>query len=150
MMREEKTMAEDTVLITRIVNASPALVFDAWINREEWEAWIGPKGRQCDIPLQEPRVGGKLRVTMRLADGSVVPVAGEYKEIEAPRSLIFSWGREGGDPSRHTLITLSLRAQENKTALTFRQEGLGSIASRDAHVVGWNETLDKLDRYLAR
>jgi uncharacterized protein YndB with AHSA1/START domain len=36
--------AEDTVLeITRVFEAPPARVFDAWLTREQWQAWIGPK-----------------------------------------------------------------------------------------------------------
>ena len=65
--------AEDTTLeITHLFNAPPARVFNAWLNREEWQAWIGPEGINCDVPLLEPRVGGRYRITMRLSDGREV------------------------------------------------------------------------------
>lgn len=140
---------EDTTLeVTRLFDATPELVFNAWLNREEWQTWIGPEGINCDVPLLEPRVGGRYRIIMRLSDGRVIPVAGVFKTIDSPRSLVFTWGWEG-DSSRESLITLTLREKGDKTELTLRQEGLGSVSNRDDHAKGWNGTLNKLVAYLA-
>lgn len=141
--------AEDTTLvITRVFDAPAERVFDAWLNREEFQAWIGPEGVSCEVPLLEPRVGGRYRITMRLSDGRVIPVAGVFKTIDAPRSLVFTWGWEG-DPSRESLVTITLCETGGKTELTLRQEGLGSAANRDDHGRGWNSALNKLVAYLA-
>jgi uncharacterized protein YndB with AHSA1/START domain len=141
--------AEDTILeITRLFDAPPGRVFDAWLNREEWQAWIGPEGLNCEVPLLEPHVGGRYRVIMRLTDGRVIPVAGVFKIIDAPRTLAFTWGWEG-DPSRESLVTITLRETGGQTELTLRQEGLGSVANRDDHGKGWNSALNKLAAYLA-
>jgi uncharacterized protein YndB with AHSA1/START domain len=143
------TAADDTTLeITRLFDAPPARVFDAWLNREEWQSWIGPEGLNCEVPLLEPRVGGRYRIIMRLSDGRVIPVAGIFKTIDVPRTLVFSWGAEN-DPTRQSLITLTFREKGDKTELTLRQEGLGSVANRDDHVKGWNSALNKLVAYLA-
>ena len=141
--------ADDTTLeITRVFDAPAARVFDAWLDREEFQAWIGPEGVSCEVPLLEPRVGGRYRITMRLSDGRVIPVAGVFKTIDPPRSLVFTWGWEG-DPSRDSLVTISLREKDGKTEFTLRQEGLGSVANRDDHGRGWNSALNKLGGYLA-
>jgi uncharacterized protein YndB with AHSA1/START domain len=139
----------DTSLeITRLFEAAPARIFDAWLNREEWQSWIGPEGLRCEVPLLEPRVGGRYRIIMRLTDGRVIPVAGIYQMVDAPRTLAFTWGAES-DPKRHTLITLTLGGTAGKSALKLRQEGFTSLESRDTHVTGWNEALNKLAAYLA-
>jgi uncharacterized protein YndB with AHSA1/START domain len=140
--------ADTTLEITRLFDASPERVFDAWLKREEWQAWIGPEGMHCDVTLLEPYIDGRYRITMRLSDGNVVPVAGLFKTIDAPRILVFTWGREG-DPSRTSLITLTLREIAGKTELTLRQEGLRTASNRDDHVKGWNGTLNKLRAFLA-
>jgi uncharacterized protein YndB with AHSA1/START domain len=141
-------VAEDTTLeITRLFDAPPAQVFNAWLQREEWQAWIGPEGMNCDVPLLEPHVGGRYRITMRLTTGQVVPVAGVFKSIEPHTSLVFTWGWEN-DPTRQSLITLTFRDKAGKTELTLRQEGLGSVESRDNHHHGWNSALNKLVAYL--
>jgi uncharacterized protein YndB with AHSA1/START domain len=106
---------DDTTLeITRLFDALPARVFDAWLNREEWQSWIGPEGINCEVPLLEPRIGGRYRIAMRLSDGREVPVAGIFKIIDAPRTLAFTWGWEN-DPTRQSLITLTFREKAGKT-----------------------------------
>jgi uncharacterized protein YndB with AHSA1/START domain len=141
--------ADDTTLeLTRLFDASPSRVFNAWLNREEWQSWIGPEGLNCEVPLLEPHVGGRYRIIMHLTDGRVLPVAGVFKTIDAPSTLVFTWGAEN-DPTRQSLITLTFREKGAKTELTLRQEGLGSVANRDDHGKGWNGALNKLVAYLA-
>jgi uncharacterized protein YndB with AHSA1/START domain len=141
--------AEDTTLIvTRLFDASPARVFDAWLIREEWQAWIGPEGMSCDVPLLEPHVGGRYRITMRLTDGRVLPVGGIFRAIDRPKTLLLTWGRED-DPSRAGLLTLTFKQRGNATEFALRHAGLASVASRDDHIKGWNDALNKLERYLA-
>ncbi len=143
-----KTTADDTTLeITRLFDAHPARVFNAWLNREEWQSWIGPEGLNCEVPLLEPHIGGRYRIIMHLTDGRVVPVAGTFQAIEAPKTLAFSWGAEN-DPARRTLITLTFGEKGGGTELTLRQEGFSSVVSRDDHVVGWHSALNKLVAYL--
>lgn len=138
---------ETTLEITRLFDAPPERVFDAWLQREEWQAWIGPEGMSCEVPVLDPHVGGRYRIIMRLSDGRVIPVAGVFKRIERPTGLAFTWGWEN-DPSRESLITLAFRARGNQTELVLRQEGLGSVSNRDDHGRGWNSALNKLGAHL--
>jgi uncharacterized protein YndB with AHSA1/START domain len=138
----------DTVLeITRVFDASPERVFAAWLDRGQFQAWIGPEGIDCEVELLEPLVGGRYRLVMNTPE-RVIPVSGVFKSIEPSRRLVFTWGWEG-DPIRQSIITLTFRAIGTKTELTLRQEGLGSVESRDGHVRGWTSALNKLDRHLS-
>jgi uncharacterized protein YndB with AHSA1/START domain len=139
---------ETTLELRRVFEASPAAVFDAWVTREQWAAWIGPEGMNCEVPVLEPRVGGRYEITMHLTNGQVIPVSGVFKTIERPRLLVFSWGWNG-DPARQSLITLEFLARGARTELVLRQEGLQSSANRDDHGRGWNSALNKLERHLA-
>jgi uncharacterized protein YndB with AHSA1/START domain len=139
---------ETTLELRRVFDAAPEALFDAWLNREQFAAWIGPEGIACEVPLLEPKVGGRYAITMRLTNGQVIPVSGVFKAIERPSLLIFSWGWDG-DPTRQSLITLEFTPRGTGTELLLRQEGLGSLASRDDHGKGWKSALDKLQRYLA-
>ena len=138
----------DTVLeITRVFDASPERVFAAWLDRGQFQAWIGPEGIDCEVALLDPQVGGRYRLVMNTPE-RVIPVSGVFKSIEPSRRLVFTWGWEG-DPIRQSLITLTFRALGAKTELTLRQEGLGSVESRDGHVRGWTSALNKLNRHLS-
>jgi uncharacterized protein YndB with AHSA1/START domain len=141
---------DDTVLlITRTFDATPEEVFDAWLTRERWQAWIGPEGMHCNVRVLEPHVGGRYRIDMSAPDGSLIPVSGLFEVIDRPRTLRFTWGWDG-DRSKQSLITLSFNEANGKTAFSLRQEGLGSVENCRQHEHGWNSTLGKLDRYLRR
>jgi uncharacterized protein YndB with AHSA1/START domain len=143
------TATKETVLeITRVFDARPEEVFEAWLSHEEFQAWIGPEGVHCDVQLWEPRIGAAYRLIMHLADGGTISVAGIFKAIEAGKSLAFTWGMAG--EARETLVSLSFRDIGGKTELTLRQEGLPTAANRDGHRVGWNSAFNKLAAHLAR
>ena len=142
------TPIESPVLeITRIFEASPTEVFNAWLEREQWASWIGPEGVHCEVPLLEPRIGGRYRLIMHLPNGNLLRVAGVFNAIAPNRSFAFTWGMEG-EP-RETLVTVELRDLNGRTELKLRQQGLPTPADRDGHGKGWNSALDKLVAYLA-
>jgi uncharacterized protein YndB with AHSA1/START domain len=142
------TAFENPVLeVVRLLDASAERVFAAWMNRDEWGAWIGPEGCKCDITLFEPRVGGQYRLLMNLSDGRTIPVIGEFKAIEAPNRFAFTWDSKLGDGA--SLVSVSLRdAGGGKTELTLRQESLPTREMREAHSRGWNSALNKLARHV--
>jgi uncharacterized protein YndB with AHSA1/START domain len=133
--------------IKRMFDAGPERVFQAWMQKDEWQAWIGPEGMNCKVPLFEPKVGGRYRLIMPLSSGGIMHVAGVFKAIDAPHSFAFTWGQEGTD--QNTLVTVSLRAVGAATELTLRHEGLPTQELCDGHGKGWNSALNKLVRYLA-
>jgi uncharacterized protein YndB with AHSA1/START domain len=132
--------------ITRIFDATPDRVFEAWLHRDEWASWIGPEGVHCDLALFEPRIGGRYRLTMHLPDGETLPITGVFTSIETNKSFSFTWGKEG-DP-RDTLVTVTLRDLDGRTELRLRHEGLPTAADRDGHGRGWNSALNKLAAHL--
>jgi uncharacterized protein YndB with AHSA1/START domain len=142
------TITDDTTLfMTRTFDAPPERVFNAWLDREAFQSWIGPEGVKCDVPVLEPRVGGRYRIDMKLSSG-MVPVSGEFRVIEKPSRIVFTWGWDG-DPARQSLITLTFREAGGKTEFTLKQEGLGTKDNRDAHEKGWTGPFKKLAAYLA-
>ena len=141
------TATSTIVEVTRIFDASPKRVFDAWMVRENWQNWIGPEGINCEVPQLDAEVGGRYRINMELTNGDRIPVTGAYQVIEPYKRIVFTWGW-GGDPSRTSTITLTFRDLGGKTELTLRQEGLPTVESRDDHTKGWNSALNKLVRYL--
>jgi uncharacterized protein YndB with AHSA1/START domain len=151
------TTLNPVLQVRRIFEATPEALFDAWFSREQWQAWIGPEGCQCEVPLLEPKVGGRYRILMNLSDGRQIPVEGVFQTVDRPRTLAFTWGwvmpksdtaspisREGDG----TLVRLSFRAVEGGTELTLTYEGLPTPEDREGHGKGWNSALNKLARYV--
>lgn len=141
------TITEPVLQIRRRFDASPERLFDAWFDREEWQSWIGPEGCDCEVPLLEPRVGGRYQLRMRLTDGRVIPVEGVFTVIDRPHTLAFSWvWALSANPE--TLVRLSFRAVDGGTELTLTHEGLSTPEDREGHGKGWNSTLNKLARHV--
>ena len=135
---------DDALLeFSRVFDASAEDLFHAWIDREEWQSWIGPEGTQSEVQVLEPRVGGRYRLLMTLTSGQQITVVGIYKAIDPPRTLAFTWGREGGE--HDSLVTLRFRPVTAGTELTLRHQGLLTIENRDGHGKGWNSALNKLE-----
>ncbi len=128
--------------ITRLLDATPEAVFDAWMVREQWQAWIGPEGVRCDVTAFEPKVGGRYSLVMHTSDGRQIPVRGEFTVIERPRRFAMTWGAEGG-----TLVSVSLRAVGGKTEMTLRHERF-LPPDRESFVRGWTSAFNKLARFV--
>jgi uncharacterized protein YndB with AHSA1/START domain len=142
------TMTDAPVLeIKRMIDAKQDRVFDAWMKRPSWQAWIGPEGTDCDVTQFEPKVGGRYRVLMRLSDGREIVVTGLFKTIDRPKSFAMTWKWEHGE--HDSLVTLTFRPVGDKTELTLRHDGLLTQENVDGHNKGWSSVLNKLEKYLA-
>ena len=77
--------AEQRVLvITRIFDAPPHLVFKAWTEPERLVRWWGPRGftlTSCELDF---RPGGRFRFCMRSSEGTDYRSEGVYREIVEP------------------------------------------------------------------
>jgi uncharacterized protein YndB with AHSA1/START domain len=141
------TTVNPVLEITRTFDALPGAVFDSWLVREQWQAWIGPEGCRCDVPLLEPKVGGRYRIQMHLSDGREIPVEGVFKVIDRPNTLAFTWGWALSGKA-DTLVKLAFRAKGQQTEITLTHSGLPTEEDRAGHGKGWNSTLNKLVLYV--
>jgi uncharacterized protein YndB with AHSA1/START domain len=143
----EATTINPVLTVIRVFAAPPEKLFDAWFTREQWQAWIGPEGCRCDVPVLEARQGGRYRVQMHLNDGREIPVEGVFQEVDRPKTLTFTWGWALSSNS-DTLVRLVFRAVPGGTELTLTHEGLPTEDDRIGHGKGWNSTLNKLSRFV--
>jgi uncharacterized protein YndB with AHSA1/START domain len=147
------TITEPVLKITRIFDAPPERVFDAWLVKEQWGAWIGPEGCRSDILTFEPRVGGRYHLVMHISGRGDMPVEGVFKTIVRPSSgkmgrFAFTWGWALSGKGE-TVVTVNLKpAAGGKTELTLIHEGLPTADDREGHGKGWNSTLNKLALFL--
>ena len=138
-----------SVTLARRFDCSPDRVFDAWLDPAKARKFLfaTPGGEMTRCEINAIPAGRFLIVERR--EGEEVEHLGEYTEILRPSRLAFTWTWEGDD-TRQSLVTLNFREVSGKTEMTLRQEGLGTIESRDGHGKGWNSALNKLERHLAR
>jgi uncharacterized protein YndB with AHSA1/START domain len=138
------------VRLERTFAATPEEVFDAWTSPEVltrwWAAqptWTSPG---CEVDL---RVGGRYVLRMRSDDGRIYAVGGEYREVDRPRRLVYTWcweGTDGPDPGVVSLVTVEFRLEAEGTTVVLEHSGLTSEQSRSGHEAGWNGALENLAR----
>jgi uncharacterized protein YndB with AHSA1/START domain len=142
--------AAEVVRIERTFEASAEDVFDAWTNPEVIRRWFIPKDGWREPSAEvDLRVGGRIRVVMRTADGEPVEAGGEYTLIERPNRLAFTWTFDD-DPSNEQLIELEFTERNGVTSVLFVNSNISEKERRDHQYDGWSTCLDNVGRVLAR
>ena len=137
--------------IRRNVAAGRAAVYRALTDPEELVIWWGPQGFTIPSIEFEPRVGRTYRIAMQPPEGELFHLSGEFREVDPPDRLAFTFRWDPPDPDdRETLATLSIEDRDGRTELLLTQ---GEFATDDRlalHRDGWGESLDRLERMLER
>lgn len=82
--------ADREVVTTRVVNAPPARVFEAWIDPKHVVQWWGPDGFTTTIEEMDVQPGGVWRSVMRGPDGTDYRNKSVFDEIAWPARLVYS------------------------------------------------------------
>jgi uncharacterized protein YndB with AHSA1/START domain len=136
--------------LERTFDAPAPAVFDAWTSEEVLRRWWHAEP-DWETPLAEVdlRVGGRFRVTMRNPqDGAEYGGGGEFREIDRPRRLAFTWTWDDA-PEHQQLVEVEFSERDGATTVVLVNSGLTDEASRDSHRTGWHQSFDNLDKVLA-
>lgn len=143
---------DDRVTVEIHIAAPPGAVFDALTDPDRIVQWWGDEEyyetEEAEVDLRE---GGRWRVAGRNVDGSPFSVTGEYRTVERPGVLSYTWDPTWAEWDREepTLVTITLEPEENGTWLTLVHEGFaGHEKVRGDHAEGWPFVLELLKTYL--
>jgi uncharacterized protein YndB with AHSA1/START domain len=147
MTRESGTLR---LRVRRVLHAPRAVVFRALIDPDELARWWGPAGFTIPAVERDLRPGGAFRITMRPPDGEPFHLAGEYRLVEPPERLSYTFRWEEPDPEdRETVVELTLRDVPDVGCELLLEQGPFTTPRRlELHEEGWSQGLDKLDRLL--
>jgi uncharacterized protein YndB with AHSA1/START domain len=146
--------------LSRIFDAPPELVFQAWIDPGQFARWFGAaacEGSSLQSVKMDARVNGRYRLQVRAADGEFFTSVGVYREVKPPARLVFTWQFEkdgSGDQYGEVeppemLVTVEFKAIGKQTELILTHERFASAESRDRHEQGWTRCLDSLGKFVA-
>jgi uncharacterized protein YndB with AHSA1/START domain len=131
----------------RIVRAQPAVVFGAWTQPEQLRAWWGPRPVTCSGAEVDLRVGGAYRIVNLLPDGKVIVIYGEFRIVEVPHKLVYTWHSDDA-PGEVSLVTVRFEARGEATEVVVVHEEILNETLRESHERGWRGCLDGLERHL--
>jgi uncharacterized protein YndB with AHSA1/START domain len=134
----------------RVLPAPPWIVFRALTEPEELAKWWGPTGFTTPRVDSDLRVGGSYRIAMQPPEGELFYLTGEFREIDAPSRLVYTFRWEDPTPDdRETVVTLSLRELDDGTELDFAQGTFATEERRALHDQGWSNSFDKLEKLMS-
>ena len=136
----------DLIEIVREFSAPPERVFDAWMVRANWAAWIGPEGITCTVEDMDPTIGGSYLLRMQLPDGVEMLVTGKYLLLDRPNRIEFSWGN--AKTGTQSQVTLTFRAVPRGTEMVLQHAGPLTPADQLSVKNGWQSALNKLERFV--
>ncbi len=143
-------LQDDELLIERIFDAPPDLVFKVWTTPEHLMRWWGPKDFTTVVFEQDFRVGGDYRACIRDASGGDHWMTGTYREIVDGQKIVMSFRWEDGAWGVDNTVTVMFAALAGgRTLFRFHQAPFASLEARDSHTGGWSSLVDKLVAYLA-
>ena len=141
---------QPSVTLKRRLNAPAEKIYAAWTQPAQLVHWFGPaQTMQGSVQAEmDVKVGGRFRVSFKTDDGEFHQVGGVYREVVPNERLVFSWAWHT-TPERESLVTVSIKREDEGAILTLTHEKFFDQAARDGHQRGWTGTLEKLERYLS-
>ena len=135
--------------LERGVSASPDRVFGACVDGEALATWWGPSGVTSTVEALDVRVGGRYRIAMQPPEGDVFHLRGEFRVVEPPHRLDYTFVWEPPDPDdRETLVSLRFHAVPEGTLIALDQGTFATEARLELHRAGWTDTLERLESFL--
>lgn len=123
------------LVLTRIIDAPPEKVFQAWTDPDLMKQWFAPLPWTTAFAETDPRTGGSSMLVMRGPDGTEIKCPGVYLEVVPNERIVatdaFTTAWELADKP---FMVLDLRFEEidGKTKYTARARHW-NVADREAH-----------------
>jgi uncharacterized protein YndB with AHSA1/START domain len=149
--RSKPAVARESALtLTRVFDAPVRLVFQAWTEGRHLKHWSAPRGFTIPHSEGEAKPGTAWRCCMRRPDGTDLWLGGVYREVVQDRLLVMThaWDDEDSRPGHETVVTVRFEDLGGQTRVTLHQGPFDSTASRDGHLGGWSECLERLSELL--
>jgi len=124
-------------------------VFAALSDSNKLRKWWGPAGFTVSSLNFQPQVGERYRIEMQPRDGAAFFITGEFRDVDAPAQLAYTFAYEEPDEDDiETLVSLTLRDLAGSTEVVLMQGPFKTEARRALHRDGWLDSFDKLDQFI--
>ena len=140
--------ASDTIVKEIKIKAPAERIFEALTNPDQRLKWWGAEGQYRGTHMKSDlRPGGKWMTRGVGRGGKPFSVGGEYRKIERPRLLVFTWLPDWEENASESLVRFDLQEKDGVTTVRLTHSGLTSESSR-AHHRGWPQVLAWLQAYV--
>ncbi|MFN3729324.1 MAG: SRPBCC domain-containing protein [Fimbriimonadaceae bacterium] len=144
-------MRSNTLSVSRVIDAPPMRVWQAWTDPETIAEWWGPEGFTTTTREFSLTVGGYWRFTMHGPDGTDYPNVIHFTQVEPGRLLAWDQWGEGDFADFHHKSVVSFIAREDQrtevvlTSVLPSAERLEELIRDFGAEKGAHDTLRRLD-----
>ena len=132
-----------------VLPAQRSVVYEAFADPVELAKWWGPAGFTTPSLEFQPRVGERYRIEMQPPGGDCFHLIGEFRAVDPPAYLAYTFMWEDPDPDdTETVVALLFRDHGESTEVALTQGPFKTEARRALHRDGWTDSFDKLERLL--
>jgi uncharacterized protein YndB with AHSA1/START domain len=140
-------------IASRHVSAPPERVFDAFLDPDLVKRWMAVSTTPGELgELKRVSLDGHPGGTFSFVDainGEELEHVGEYREIERPHRLVFTWSL-ARNPDDVSLVTVDIVPMNSGSGVTLTQEMGDQWTEYINRVVGaWTRKLDSLNAVLS-
>ena len=146
MTRTPKTVPH-RVTVVRTIAASPEALYAAWTEPDRMRQWY------ATVVDADVRVGGRYRIELHEADGSVNGFTGEYLELTPPTRIAFTFTHHSQTPedriSDEKVEVIFREVEPGRTELTLVNSWTGpefEPSYYDELRSGWEEWVNRLEK----
>jgi uncharacterized protein YndB with AHSA1/START domain len=130
--------------ISRLINASPAEVFDVWLDKDSpGGPWFG-----CARVILDPKVDGLFYHSVAHA-GQTWAHYGRFVVLDRPRRIEHTWVSEG-TRGLESVVALSFAPEGNATRVTLTHAGVPDDDFGRQHAEGWGYVLSAIEKRFAK
>jgi uncharacterized protein YndB with AHSA1/START domain len=141
------TSRDDTIVEEITIKAPAERIFAALTDPQQRMKWWGAEGMYRATHMESDlRPGGKWSTRGTGYGGKSFSVRGEYRLIERPRVLAFTWVPDWQENAPVSLVRFDLAETDGVTTVRLTHSGL-SPEGRQAHR-GWPQVLGWLKAHL--
>jgi uncharacterized protein YndB with AHSA1/START domain len=138
------------------VHAAPAAVYEALVRAERLARWLPPEGATGAVDLFEPRVGGRIRITLSFqaatgkSSAHTDVIEGRFVELLPGHRVVQAFSFRSDDPRFAGVMTMAwhLHAAGAGTRVQVVASDVPAGIARAEHERGMASTLQNLKAFL--
>ena len=137
----------NTIRLHRVFAANPGKVYRAFIEPDAVASWLPPYGFVCTVHELEAKVGGKHRMSFRnFTTGNGHSFGGKYIDLVPGERLVYTDAFDDPNLPGEMQTTVTLKAVSVGTEVSIVQAGIPDMIPVEACYLGWQDSLQKLEK----
>lgn len=156
------SLKPEQVLIERVFDATPDLLFELWADEKHLANWYAPTGCTLEVKKYDFEKDGAIHMCIHHPQYGACWTKGNFIEIIPSKKIVYDLrfaDADGNDvedaaPVKHidwprsTIVTVSFTGENGKTRLTLHQTVDKAVAMLTGAYPSWLEMLDRLRQQL--